>query len=292
MNHRAITVDEQIEILLSRGMAFYGNDFNTVKEYLLDIGYYRMGFYWRYYEMEHSHNFKEGTLLNDVIKLYHFDLELRNILSPYIYRIEVHFKTQLTYYTSNKYKDHPSWFLDKSIVEDYCIDKLGTIHFQHLKKSNLPMRCHYREKFKDNYDPDGQTIGCFTFGQAFMLYKSLKDYLLKQEIAAVYGIRDMRVFTNYISCMVNIRNACSHNVVLFDFNQPRGIVKIPSGRYKIKTRNQTNINSTIRLTLFILSKISQSSANELEGKLKVLFDKSLSNKKLKEILDSHICFDL
>lgn len=108
----------------------------------------------------------------------------------------------------------------------------------------------------------------------------------------MYGIKNINVFENHISSIINIRNICSHSAVLFDFNQPRGIVKIPSKRYKLKTRNQTNLNSTIRLTLFVLSKVSRNRADELEEKLKDLFVTSLSNKALKEIIDTHICFDL
>ena len=41
---KATTVDEQIDKLKSRGMIIDDND--KVRENLLDIGYYRLGFYW------------------------------------------------------------------------------------------------------------------------------------------------------------------------------------------------------------------------------------------------------
>lgn len=40
----ATTIDKQIELLSSRGMTF--KDEAKARENLLDIGYYRLGFYW------------------------------------------------------------------------------------------------------------------------------------------------------------------------------------------------------------------------------------------------------
>lgn len=44
----ATTLNEQIELLEKRGMIF--SDIEKAKEILLDIGYYRLGFYWFPYE--------------------------------------------------------------------------------------------------------------------------------------------------------------------------------------------------------------------------------------------------
>ena len=58
----ATTIEEQIELLRSRGMTF-GNE-EKVKENLLDIGYYRLGFYWFPFEVtfprieKRDHKFK------------------------------------------------------------------------------------------------------------------------------------------------------------------------------------------------------------------------------------------
>ena len=115
---------------------------------------------------------------------------------------------------------------------------------------------------------------------------------MKSEIAIRYGIKDISVFENHISSIINIRNICSHSAVLFDFNQPLGIKKIPSKKFKLKTRNQTNLNASLRLPLFILSKVSQNRADELEESLKKIFTKANNNPFVAKIISSHICFDL
>jgi len=55
MGHKTTTIDEQIDLLKSRGLSI--KDDNKAKEYLLDIGYYRLGFYWFYFKNSQDHNF-------------------------------------------------------------------------------------------------------------------------------------------------------------------------------------------------------------------------------------------
>ena len=63
---QATTIEEQIALLKNRGM-FIGDE-EKAKEILMDIGYYRLGFYWFPFEKTYpakdrtrSHVFIEGT---------------------------------------------------------------------------------------------------------------------------------------------------------------------------------------------------------------------------------------
>lgn len=57
----ATSIEEQIQLLEERGMIF--NDKEKAKEILLDIGYYRLGFYWFPYEQSYpSKNNRKYTL--------------------------------------------------------------------------------------------------------------------------------------------------------------------------------------------------------------------------------------
>jgi len=118
MANKATDIEEQIELLKSRGMSFEDLEIEKAKELLLDIGYYRLGFYWHYFEIDDNHNFDKDSSLSNAIKLYYLDVDLRNILSKYLYRIEVNFRTKVVYYVSNKFKNSPTWFIDSKIVED------------------------------------------------------------------------------------------------------------------------------------------------------------------------------
>lgn len=220
------------------------------------------------------------------------DVDLRNLLSKYLYRIEVHFRTQIVYYASNKHHSSPTWFIDPKLVDRGFLDKLDDIYNYSFKKYNTPIKRHHQKYINDKYAPAWKTLEFFTFGQIFSLYKNLKDQTLKSEIAVKYGIKDVSVFENHISSIINIRNICSHSAVLFDFNQPLGIKKIPCKKFKLKTRNQTNLNASFRLILFILSKVSQNRTDELEASLKKIFTEANNSPFVSKIINSHICFDL
>jgi len=108
MGREAKTIDQQIEILLSKGIDFTGFENQKIKEILLDIGYYRLGFYWfDLKENKHSENFIPGTKFKTIIDLYYLDNDIRYILIKYLNRIEVNFRTQLVYFVSNRYKSNP-----------------------------------------------------------------------------------------------------------------------------------------------------------------------------------------
>ena len=58
MGNIATTIDEQIEILKERGLII--KDEKKAKEQLLDIGYYRLGFYWFHFQ-DKNHKFQQGV---------------------------------------------------------------------------------------------------------------------------------------------------------------------------------------------------------------------------------------
>lgn len=127
-NKRATTYEEQITILRRHGVVI--SDEAKAKEYLADIGYYRLGFYLYPFELTYphldnrrQHNVKPGTCIEDVVALYYFDIDLRNILNKYLSRIEVAIRTTIVYELSNKYKSNPTWFVDSNVVSANFIRK-------------------------------------------------------------------------------------------------------------------------------------------------------------------------
>lgn len=289
MGNIATTVEQQIALLESRGMIF-DCEIEKVKETLLDIGYYRLGFYSYYFQDKINHNFTSKIHFNDIIKLYYFDFDLKMLLLRYIYRIEVHFRTQLLYYASNHYRDNNTWYVDSKLVDSSIFKEFNTIYFN-LKTKNKNLVKHHVNHPCD-YAPAWKVFEFLTFGQTFKFFSNLKNEELKKQISGVYGFRDISLLNNYFISIINIRNICSHNGVLFDYNQPIGIKRIPNLKYRIKNGNTTNLNASIRLILFIISKVSKNRAVDLESELKSLLANASENELVKNIINSKIMFDL
>lgn len=286
----ALSIEQQIEKLINRGLKIEDED--KAKEILLDIGYYRLGFYWHYFQDGNNHNFICDITLEEIIKLYYFDFDIKHLLSKYIYRIEVHFRTQLVYIVSNQYSNNNTWYIDDSIIDKSILKEFNNIYYNLRNSKNNTISKHHSKHKDSTYAPAWKTFEFLTFGQIFKFYKNLKDEELKKKIANIYGFRDYRMLENYFLAIINIRNICSHNGVLYDYNQPKDIWKIPNKYYRVKNRNNNNLNASIRLILFILSKVSINRAKELELKLKELFSCFDGDVEVKKVIADKINFDL
>ncbi len=288
MGDRAFEVHEQIQQLKNRGLKI--TDDSKAEEYLLDIGYYRLGYYWYYFQDKKNHNFKYNISIDDIVKFYYFDFDIKNILSQYIHRIEVHFRTQIIYYVSNNYKDNPLWYVDQGIVDASMLGGFKSIY--NSIKNNESDKRNIIKKTKE-YVPAWKIFEFLTFGQIFKFYKNLKEESLKEKIASIYGFKNYEMLESYFSAIINIRNICFHNGVLYDYNQPQPIKKIPDKKYRTKNkndRNSTNLNVSIRLIIFVLSKVSVSRADDLYNQLEALFKGLNICDDIKQVINDKINF--
>ncbi|WP_341220464.1 Abi family protein [Polaribacter atrinae] len=284
MGQKATNTIEQIKLLKARGMIL---DFEEkkIKEFLLDIGYYRLGFYWTPFEIDKSHNFKKGTKFSDIIKLYYLDVDLRNILAKYINRIEINFRTKLVYYVSNKYKDSPTWFADQAIVNNSIIDNLSKFYNGKFIKLNKPIKKHHDKYINDKYAPAWKTLEFFTFGTILNIYRNLKDDNIKTRISESFGIKNIKKFINLIETIILIRNSCAHGDVLFDFNTPKGISVLP----QIDLNNDRNsMYSCIKVIYYFLGTISDNRKVEMDNRITEIFESFDDNENIKGIIKNSI----
>lgn len=287
MGNKATTIERQIEILKSRGMDFdYGDD--KAKEILLDIGYYRLGFYWHPFEIDKDHNLKKGTKFSDVVELYYLDSDLRNLLSKAIHRIEINFRTQIIYNVSNFYPDSPTWFIDKKVISPEFIQSFDNIYNESFKKNNKQIKAHHSKYINDKYAPAWKTLEFLTFGSIRTIYKSLIDENLKNKIANHYNVKKFDVLNNYLNTINLVRNNCAHGGVMFDFNLPVGIKSTPLITFN--NNNRHCLDSSIKVIHYFLNVISKNRGQELIEDLNALFANQAANAVLKELIESKICY--
>jgi len=225
MGNKATTFNEQIERLEERGMEL-DYDKVKIKEFLLDIGYYRLGFYWNPFEVNGDHEFKEGTKFSNAVLLYYLDVDLRNILLKYMNRIEINFRTKVVYYASNANKNSPTWFIDPKVISADFINAVENHYNDEFKKNNKVIKLHHQKYINDKFAPAWKTLEFFTFGTILKIFKSLLDNDIKKRIANEYGIINVDKFINLMETIVYIRNTCAHGGVLFDLKLPKGISAI------------------------------------------------------------------
>lgn len=98
---RYLTIDEQIELLRSRGMELDGDP----ERWLAAVNYYRLSGYWYIYRtlttedgrLARSDDFAGDAKFSAITALYEFDRKLRTLVHDGIERIEVALRSQVSY---------------------------------------------------------------------------------------------------------------------------------------------------------------------------------------------------
>ena len=287
MGNIATNLDQQIEKLQSRGMCL-DIEITKVKELLLDIGYYRLGFYWCPFSNK-DHIFIPNTKFSDIIALYYLDVDLRNVLMRYINRIEINFRTKLIYYVSNKYKSSPNWFVDAEVVSQNFIDDIDKFYNKDFIRNNSPIKKHHSKYPDENYAPAWKTLEFFSFGTILRIYKNLIEEDIKERISNIYGIRKVRKFISFIETIVLVRNTWAHSSVLFDFNTPKGISSIPEVSFE---RDNHSLSACIKVIAYILGKISKSRKEDMLKSIWEVLNRNADNQIVKSIIEEKMKFKL
>lgn len=290
---KATTIDEQIAILRKRGMII--SDKEKAKETLLDIGYFRLGFYCFPFEQDYpnknnrTHVYTVNTKFEDVVRLYYFDCDLRNVLMKYINRIEINFRTYLTYFVSNKYNESPTWFVDPTVVNSQYANSFEEHVYDDTFQANPIIKRHHKHHINDKYAPAWKTIEFMTFGSILKLFKNIKSEIMKSEIAKHYGIKSVNTFLNYMEMIKVIRNTCAHGGVLFDISLPLSIANGPVG--KLVGPQKNNLQGALLVIAYILKQISNNRANDMETQINRLLVGVESHSAVKGIIEKSSGFN-
>ena len=278
MPKKATYLHEQIALLRSRGMVI--TDEQKAEEILLDVGYYRLGFYAYPFEINpqqqpRDHTYKPDTDFNQIVELYYFDHDLRHILMRYISRIEVNIRTFITYTVSNYYRNDPTWFVNSRVVKADFRNNFEQKIYSSLRQ-NPCIANHHHRYHNDRFAPAWKTLEFMTLGSIITLYESLLDQNLKLQIAKHYGLNTIPLFENYLQTLKVIRNACAHGNHIFDLQLIKAVKKGPLLHFEAEHRH--DIYAVLLVLLYFLHHISENREQEL----RIALEKHLKQPKNKE----------
>lgn len=269
----ATTVDQQLDLLKSRGLTVANID--KAREILLDIGYYRLGFYLFPFEKSYpdlrdrTHEYIDGATFEDAVNLYYFDFDLRQLLMRYLSRIEIAFRTSLIYNPSNKYNSQPIWFVSPSVVnKTYSRDFEREIYTSDFKR-NPVIRRHHIKNPNDRFAPAWKTLEFMTFGAVLKLYEQLKDRDDKIFVAHEFGIRQVVTFESYMHTIRQVRNACAHGQYIYDLKLPQGIRRGPAAN---TSSERYNIIGALRVIRYVIGNVSENRAEDMSVQIKRLYE--------------------
>lgn len=267
------TIDEQLEILKQRGLMV--DDEDEAKDFLLHNNYYRISGY--SLTLRNHDTFYSGTTFQNIIDIYKFDMELRNLLLLFIEKIEVSFKSIYTYEFSKIYGG--LGYVQSTFFENWesYLSIMSKVEKQVKKrKSHEAFLKHFID---ENHEPIPfwALIDLFTISDISQLY-DISNQTLKINIAQNYNMtfrNAANTLSKFMHGITIVRNLCAHNSRLY--NRPF-ITKPSLSRNELaflnKDENGTVDNS--RLFGYILNikrLLSPSDFDDFKNKLLVIHNK-------------------
>lgn len=205
------TIDEQIELLKSRGMLF--GDENQAKHHLLNLNYYRLSGYWLPFKQADD-RFVPNLYFEDIINIYFFDSGLKALLYQALETIEISAKTKFAYYLSQEHGTHP--LIAENFTNRHYFDQSYVkLQSEIERQKDRTFIKHYREKYTEELPPLWVCVEVMTFGLLSQLTKNIKNTKVKRSIARCYDL-DMRIFESVLYHLSTIRNHIAHHSRLYN----------------------------------------------------------------------------
>ena len=205
----ALTIEEQVKLLLSRGMT---GDAPTIANRLAMANYYRLSGYW--YPFRSSENtFRQGTAFEHIWRRYTFDRHLRLLVMDALERVEITLRTQFAYHHAHSHGPF-AYFEDPQSLPKLTEsrwresrDKLLT----EVNRSREPFMKHFRENDGTHHrvPPVWCAIEVISFGSLVTLYRNTTRKV-KKAVSNVFGVPP-EVLESWILALNAVRNLCAHH---------------------------------------------------------------------------------
>ena len=221
---KALSVEEQIELLESRGVII--DNHSEAKLFLTFINYYRFSAYTLNFETPSSdgvrtHKFLPEVNFTEIRELYEFDHELRLHFIKALESIEIAFKTVLCSYMALKYGPH--WHENSDLFFDIKqhTDFLRTLKYEISRKTKTEAFIkHYSDKYSTPERPPAwMIIEIISIGATSKLFDNLKFRKDQKRISKYFKIHP-DVCGSWMHSLTTLRNICAHHSRLWNRRFP------------------------------------------------------------------------
>lgn len=207
----AKTIDEQLEILMSRGIKI--GDYDEAYSMLENVNYYTLTGY--LFPFKNGEVYKDNITMELAINLYKFDNVIRNILTSLIVEAEEKLKTRIAYQIAINHPDDPLIYTDVNYFKNSNDHSRLMSEFQNNIRNNrtVPFVRHHIVNYRGQF-PIWVAVNLFTLGNIKYLYKNIpsKD---RKNISKTLNVSPL-VLDSWIDTLRILRNKLAHNMRLYD----------------------------------------------------------------------------
>ena len=207
----AKTIEEHLEILEKRGLIIEKRD--RAIETLRNVNYYTLTGY--LFPFKKSNIYQKGTSMNLAIRLYHFDNEIRNVLTALMVEAEEKLKTRIAYNIAIAHSDDPLIYTDINYFKSANDHSRFMADFQSNVRNNreVPFVKHHIQKYRSQF-PIWVAVNLFTLGNLKYLYKNIPSRDRKN-ISREFNLSP-KTLDSWIDTLRILRNKLAHNMRLYE----------------------------------------------------------------------------
>ncbi len=206
-------------------------DKEYAKSMLKQIGYFSLiGGYKTPFKNSTTRKYKDGTTFEDILALYKFDENLRELFLKYILQIERHLRSLLSYYFTEKHGESQSHYLNSANYSQNpsqradVIRLISTLDGLANHNSDYPYINHQRNTY--NNVPLWVLVNGLTFGTLSKFYSFITPDL-KVKVSKNFEKVNERQLEQFLTVITKFRNVCAHNERLFSYQTRNDIPNTP-----------------------------------------------------------------
>lgn len=173
-----------------------------------------------------TRNYCDGTTFDNIVALYQFDEQLRELTFRYLLHIERHIRSCLSYAFCDVYGDSQVAYLDRSNYNLSIprqapeVDKLINKYLFPLidHHSDYPYIEHYKQKYHNV--PLWVLVNALSFGTLSKMYDYTKPRIQSVVSKEFEGINETQL-RQFLKVLTDFRNVCAHGERLFTYRCSR-----------------------------------------------------------------------
>lgn len=219
--------DRQIEIICEK-IAIRDKD--EAKEALKKIGYFQlMGGYKSLFRIPGTKKYKEGTSFEEIVSLYEFDVELRELFFRYLLQVERNLRSLMSYYFTETYGAAQKEYLnpqnyDLTKKNKYTVERLIATLERAANTQDYAYINYYREQYGDI--PLWVLSNVLTFGNLSKMFRVFPQSL-KSKVSKNFAPLNPHQMEQFLSVLTKYRNVCAHGERLFTYKTVDAIADTP-----------------------------------------------------------------
>ncbi|MBO5173884.1 MAG: Abi family protein [Eubacterium sp.] len=260
-----MTIEEQIDNLKNIGLIIEDDEY--ARKILNDISYFRLIKAYSLNLKKKNGRYIEGTKFSEIVDLYLFNANFRQLIFPEIEKIEINIRCRVANYFSEHYGNFGYLESKNFSVEEYHVQFLKDIKEEVRRNSKAPFVRNFRENYEGGYLPIYALMEVFSFGTLSKFFKNMHN-ADKKEIAKTFKV-GYTYIESWLECISYVRNICAHYGRLYNAK----LSKIPM-MYKEYLRAGIENNRIYAVLLCMKYMLSNDDRwNQFVDNMELLFEK-------------------